>query len=442
MRQVAGIFLQTVRAGLRMRGFWLLVALLVATAIGLPRGLRGDGTVAGSYDVIVRYTLGIGAFALGLGAAAAGAGTRAGGRRSGVLALTLVKPVRGAALFVGKWLGVLALSGALLALAHVLVLLPLHFGTAEDGERYASRMVSREVVGATLNDAREVARAELERRRRAGTLPKDVPERVVLRDLTRQIEQAYDVVGSGETIEWRFDAGRRLRKGEEMGLRLTLDQQWGLMGAARGIVAIRPAGAEEWAGEMLVEGAVLQEIEVPFEGWSPAGHSAFEARFTNAGAEDSEPVLIHPKRGVALLIYGKSFWANAARAYAAQLALIAVFAALGVMLGGAFSMPVAAFVAAVLYVLAMISPALKEEAMDDEGEERGFVFRAGQEITLVLEKGFSWLLAPEPLTKLTRGEKIPSAMLGRSLWIGLVGFPLLAMLGLGGILRLRASQEE
>jgi len=293
-----------------------------------------------------------------------------------------------------------------------------------------------------LNDARELARAELEQRRRAGTLPRDVPERVVLRDLTRQIEQAYDVVAGGETIAWQFDAGRKLRKGEEIGLRLTLDQQWGLIGEARGIVAARPAGVEEWLIEMMVEGAVLQEIEVPFAGWNAAGTSKFEARFTNAGEEDSEPVLIHPKRGVALLVYGKNFWANAARAYAVQVALIAVFAAVGVMLGGAFSMPVAAFVCAVLYVLAMISPALKEEAMDDEGEERGFVFRAGQGITVVLEKGFSSLLAPEPLTKLTRGEKISEEMLGRSLWIGLVGFPLLAMLGLHGILRLRASQEE
>ena len=123
MSRIAGIFLQTLRAGLRMRGFWVWVALLVATAIALPRGLRGDGTVEGGYDVIVRYTLGLTAFVLALAASATGAASMASDRRSGVLALTLVKPVRSAELFVGKWLGVLALNALILALIYAVVLL-------------------------------------------------------------------------------------------------------------------------------------------------------------------------------------------------------------------------------------------------------------------------------------------------------------------------------
>jgi len=441
--QTIGILLQTLRANLRGRGAWVLPALLVASALLLPRALRGDGTVEAGYNLAVRYTLGLAAFALAIAGASAGASAMATERRSGALALTLVKPVRAVPLFAGKWLGVLAFCALLLALAHALVLLPLRFGTTDSGERYATRMVSRETQGATLVSARVAAREALEHMRRSGTLPADVPERVLMKELVRQAAQGYDAAGGGESIVWRFDFPRALKPGAKMGVRLVFDQQWGMLGDARGNVALRATGEREWAFEKTVEGAVLQEVEVWFGEFDPAGRSAFEARFTNTGAENAEAVLIHPGRGVALLVHGQNFWANAARAYAMQLALIAVFIALGVMLGAAFSMPVAAFAATVLYVLSMIAPALADEMyQDDEEEKPGFFLRAGEVITLGLQKGLEPLVAPEPLTKLTRGEKISPGLLGKSLAVGMLFFPGVALLIFHGILRLRASQED
>ena len=147
--------------------------------------------------------------------------------------------------------------------------------------------------------------------------------------------------------------------------------------------------------------------------------------------------------GVAMLVHGQNFWANAVRAYALQLALIAAFAALGVMLGAAFSMPVAAFAATVLYVLSMIAPALAEEIYPaDEDEKKGFMMRAGEAVTLAMQKSFEPLLSPEPLTKLTRGEKIPTSTLTRALTLGALCFPGLAMLAFWAILGLRRSQED
>ncbi len=442
MRQVLGIFVQTLRAGLRMRGFWVLVALLVAIGFGLPRGLRGDGTVEGSYDVIVRYTLGLVAFVLVMVGAASGAGTLAADRRTGVLALTLVKPVRGVSLFIGKWLGVLALNALLLALAYAVVLTPLRFGAAENGEKFSTRMISNTVIGATLPSAKETARAMLDHARREGMLPTNVSERVIYKDLLQRTEQAYDVANSGESLTWNFDIGHALRPGEKIGLRVQFDQQWGQMGEAKGVVDIRPRGTNEWFVAMSVEGAMLQEVEVPFATTHLVGHSQFEVRFTNAGAEHAEPVLIHPRRGVALLIYDQNFGANVARAYAVQLALIGVFIALGVVLGSAFSLPVASFVAVVIYVLVMISPALTDDIYEpgDDEEKPSLFLRAGQNVTLAFQKSFSPLLAPEPLSKLTNGDKISASMLSQSLIIGFVLFPGVAMLLMHVILRRRVSQ--
>ena len=440
--QTAGIFLQTLRANLRGRGAWVLPLLLVASALLLPRALRGDGSMEAGFNLAVRYTLGLAAFALAIAGAASGAAAMAAERRSGSLALTLVKPVRAVSLFAGKWLGVLAFCAILLAFAHALTLLPLRFGVAANGERYADRMVSRETRGATLAPAQGVAREALERMRREGVLPKDMPEREVFKELVKQAQQGYDAASGGESITWVFNFPRALKPGAEMGLRIIFDQQWGMLGDARGTVALRPAGAKEWVFEKSVEGAVLQEVEVWFGEFDPAGHSAFEARFTNTGGEGAESVLIHPGRGVSLLVRGQSFWVNAARAYALQLALVAVFIALGVMLGAAFSMPVAAFAATVLYVLSMIAPALVEEIYPDDEEKPGLFLRTGQVITLAFQKGLDPLVAPEPLTRLTRGEHIPAGMLGKSLALGLVVFPGVALLIFWGILRLRASQED
>ena len=434
----------------------MLPALLVAGALLLPRALRGDGSIEAGYSLAVRYTLGLAAFALAIAGAAAGAASMAADRRSGALSLTLVKPPRPATLFAGKWLGVSAYCALLLALCHALVLLPLRFGKTENNEPYASRMVSRGIVGATLTPSRVVARQTLEQWKREerlpriieqwkheGRLPKDATERDVLKELARQAEQGYDAANNGESITWFFHFPRALKSGAELGLRLTFDQQWGMLGAAKGVVAMRPLNAKEWACEMEIEGSVLQEVEVPFSNFDPAGYAAFEVRFTNTGGDNAESVLIHPGRGVALLVHGQNFWANAVRAYALQLALIAAFAALGVMLGAAFSMPVAAFAATVLYVLSMIAPALAEEIYPaDEDEKKGFMMRAGEAVTLAMQKSFEPLLSPEPLTKLTRGEKIPTPTLTRALTLGALCFPGLAMLAFWAILGLRRSQED
>lgn len=442
LRQIGGIALQTLRAGRRSRGFPVLLALLVATALVLPHSLRGDGSAAGSFELAVRYTLGGVLFVLTLVCAASGSGAVSVDRKKRILSLTLVKPVGAPVLFLGKWLGIVLLNAVLLALAYVLVLVPLCWRNAPDGTPLKSRMVCRTVIGAELADAKELARPVFEELKKQGKLPQHLTEQQAFREEVRRIENAYDVAHAGESITWTFHAPAQ-GGAQRMGLRLTLDQQWGQIGEVVGTVSVRPGHVKEWADEIPVTAALRNEIEVAFPRCEPGTGGTLHVRFTNVSTSNSGPVLIHPRRGVALLLYGRSFIGNALRAYAVQTAVLAAFAAVGVMLGSALSFPVASFAVVVLYFLVVISPALAEEEIYlDDGEQPGFFLRSGHFITVALRDSFTPLLAPEPLARLTAGDQLRGRDVCRALAAGGLLFPFLSLLLMHGVMKVRVSQED
>src|SRR5579872_4438638 len=117
MRRIIAIARLTWKAAFRYRLFWVMTVLLVVSVVGLPLVIKGDGTAQGLTQVLITYTLGATATLLGFFTLWFSCGTLARDIEESQMQTVCVKPIGRWQVWLGKWLGIMALNAMLLAIA-------------------------------------------------------------------------------------------------------------------------------------------------------------------------------------------------------------------------------------------------------------------------------------------------------------------------------------
>src|SRR4051812_12892613 len=127
MQQLLAIAGLTWKAAFRFRLFWVLAFLLLGSVIGLPLLLKDDQTARGFIQLLLTYNLTVITALLGLSTLWLACGTLARDIEECQMQMVAVKPISRWQIWLGKWLGLLALNAALLLIsgASVYVLLAL-----------------------------------------------------------------------------------------------------------------------------------------------------------------------------------------------------------------------------------------------------------------------------------------------------------------------------
>ena len=134
------------------------------------------------------------------------------------------------------------------------------------------------------------------------------------------------------------------------------------------------------------------------------------------------------RQDVVLLTAGGSFVANLARAALLQGSVLALLSAFGLTLSACFTLPVAAFVATILLALTMVGNAVVRGVSQED--EKVWWNRPGIWVSRAVSEASRHALADEPLTALTRGERIGTAALASALaWNGVLVPALFAVVG-------------
>src|SRR5580658_10178162 len=127
MNKIATIAGLTWKAAFRYRLFWILCALLAAAVAGLPFLLKDDGSAQGMVSILLTYTLSATATLLGIATLWLSCGTLARDVEECQVQMVAVKPVARWQIWLGKWLGILSLDAALLALAGAAIFISLQW---------------------------------------------------------------------------------------------------------------------------------------------------------------------------------------------------------------------------------------------------------------------------------------------------------------------------
>lgn len=436
LRQTGGTLRLAARTALRTRTVGAVLVLLAACVGLLPRAVHGDGTPSGDMQILLQYTLGFAFFLLCLATLWSACALLAAEIDSRRIHLTAVKPVRAISLWLGRWLALLAIQAALLAVIYLGTYAQLHWRMRRDGWRPTDRPASRRVTRPLLPPPREEARAMLASMRASGTRPQGVGDAAILRALETKAREKFDVVNPGQDVRWRFRLGRPLRPGGPLTVRLRFDSEYSTREHVRGVCRIWPEAHPERAVEHPLDNFTLNEIAFPVDTRAFAGASGrdteslreFVLSFRHAGeARRVSALMLRFRQDVALLTAGGSFEANLARAALLQWAVLALLAAFGLTLSACFSMPVAAFVATLTLALTLLGHSVVRTVSVEE--EQAWRNRIGIWVSRGISSVTSRAVRAEPLTSLTRGERIGTDRIGETLlWNAL-----LLPLGLAGV---------
>ena len=134
-RRTRAISRLTWRAAFRFRFFWVMAILLLVSVVGLPMMIKGDGTAEGLTQILITYTLSMVFFLLGAGTLWLSAGTMARDIEDSQMQMIATKPIARWQIWMGKWIGIMALNVTLLAIVGAAV-----FGVVE----YRAHRLSKE----------------------------------------------------------------------------------------------------------------------------------------------------------------------------------------------------------------------------------------------------------------------------------------------------------
>src|SRR5881392_1832147 len=107
----------TWKAAIRFRLFLVVAVLLLGAVIGLPLLIKDDGTARGFTQILLTYTLTAITALLGFSTLWLSCGTLARDIEECQIQMVAVKPIPRWQIWLGKWLGIMSLNAALLAIS-------------------------------------------------------------------------------------------------------------------------------------------------------------------------------------------------------------------------------------------------------------------------------------------------------------------------------------
>jgi len=125
--RIAAVMGLTWKAAFRFRLFIVVAILLLAAVVGLPLLIKDDGTARGFTQILLTYTLSTITALLGLSTLWLACGTLARDIEECQIQMVAVKPIARWQIWLGKWLGLMSLNAALLAISGLSVFLLLQW---------------------------------------------------------------------------------------------------------------------------------------------------------------------------------------------------------------------------------------------------------------------------------------------------------------------------
>ncbi len=117
MQRTLAIAWLTWKAAFRFRLFLVISSLLLVSVVALPLVIKDDGTARGFTQILLTYTLGTITVLLGLSTLWLACGTLARDIEDCQIQVVATKPIARWQIWVGKWIGLMSLNAALLAIS-------------------------------------------------------------------------------------------------------------------------------------------------------------------------------------------------------------------------------------------------------------------------------------------------------------------------------------
>ena len=358
MQRLLAIAGLTWKAAFRFRLFLVVAVLLLASVVGLPILIKDDGTARGFTQILLTYTLTVITGLLGLSTLWLACGTLARDIEECQMQMVATKPIARWQIWLGKWLGIMSLNAALLAISGSSVFLLLQWRSTKVPEA-EQKILRNEVLVARASARPPTFEREVEAetdRQLKETLEKKrvtaVDEKLLRQQIKETLKGDLQLVPPGAMRPWQVDLGaaRNYLRGQPLYLRVKFNagdkSPSGTFGALWQVGI--PQKTELWRTPepMSLAPDTFHEFEIPPNLFDENGKLTI--LFINP---NNVPLLFPIEDGIEVLYRESSFGLNFARGLGIIFCWMALLATLGLAAASSLSFPVAAF--ASLAVLGM-----------------------------------------------------------------------------------------
>jgi hypothetical protein len=379
MQRVLAIAWLTWKAAFRFRLFLVVAVLLLGCVVALPLLIKDDGTARGFTQILLAYTLSTITALLGLSTLWLACGTLARDIEECQMQVVAVKPIARWQIWLGKWVGIMSLNAALLALsgASVFVLLQWRANRLPADQQKILRnevLVARGSAKPRNYDQEIQAATERILRER---LEKNPGVKADLAEVRQQIQEGikaeYQLVPPGYGHVWQVDLGlaRNSVRGKPLYLRVKFNAaDNSTSGTYRGLWRVGvPRKTPLWHGE---DPSLAPDTFYEFE---VAPYFDEDGLLTVTFVNANNTALLFPlKDGLEVLYPEGSFGLNFVRGLGIIFCWMALLAALGLASASFLSFPVAAFFSLGVLTLtlstATLSNAVSEGTLMGYNEEK------------------------------------------------------------------------
>ncbi len=428
MQRLIAITWLTWKAALRFRLFLVVATLLLVSVVGLPLLIKDDGTARGFTQILLTYTLGCISALLGLSTLWLACGTLARDIEECQIQVVATKPIARWQIWLGKWLGIMSLNAALLALSGgaVFGLLQWRANRLPPDQQQVLRNEVLVARGSVKQNSREEEINRETDRLLKERLEKYPVDKDSLADVRRQIREQekakHQIVPPGYSRDWKLDLGlaRHLLRGQPLYLRIKFNAaEKSPSGTFEGYWQVGAPGSDirPWAsGPMSLAPDTFHEFRIPPNLFDENG--VLTVSFLNP---NDTTLLFALEDGIEVLYREGGFALNYIRGLSIIFCWMALLAAVGLAAASFLSFPVAAFFALGLLTMVLSSGtmanAVSEGTIADYNAEKGTkgwspadvvvipVFKGALKV-INLAKGFS------PVDSLSTGRSITWTELG------------------------------
>jgi hypothetical protein len=428
MQPLLAIAWLTWKAAFRFRLFLVVAVLLLGAVVGLPLLIKDDGTARGFTQILLAYTLSTITALLGLSTLWLACGTLARDIEDCTVQVVAVKPIARWQIWLGKWLGILALNAALLTLsgASVYGLLQWRATRLPAEQRKILRdevLVARGSVKPATFDKEIQAETDQMLRESLQKNPNtraNIPE--ARKQILEQIKARFQITPPGYAHIWEVDlaSAKDLVRGQPIYLRLKFNAaDKGPSGTFDGRLLVGvPRKTPVWQSDVR---SLAQDTFHEFE--VPANFDENRVLTVVFGNANNTVLLFPLEDGLEVLYRQGGFGLNFARGMGIIFCWMALLATLGLAAASFLSFPVAAFLSLGVLTLALssgtMSNAVSEGTLMGFNSETGKTGHSAVDVVAIpifqgvlevinLAKDFS------PIDSLSTGRSVTWADLGRA----------------------------
>lgn len=363
MQRLIAISWLTIKAAVRYRLVWVLGFILLGGVVLLPLVIRDDGTARGFTQILLTYTLSFTTAILGLATLWLACGALARDIEECQMQVVATKPVHRWEIWLGKYLGILAVNAALLVLVGTALFFLLQWRAgrlpAEQQEVLRNEIfVARAAVRAPMPEINGVAEEILQNRLAQTQI--EVGDLELLRNQIRgQVKAAHESIPPEMGKIWEVNMSRLKDRLKDRPLYARVKFNTPLTAETKPLRTVWRVGdetiRESVQREMSFAPDSFHEFQIPPNMIDSRG--VLTVRFINW----TDTLFLFPlEDGFEILYREGGFALNFSRGLVIIFCWLAFLAAIGLAASSFLSFPVAAFVACGVLVLGFSTGTLRQ----------------------------------------------------------------------------------